>query len=230
MRLQRNYYEVLGLPRTASQQDVKKKYHELARQFHPDRAQDKELAQRLFVQINQAYQTLIDPEKRARYDNGLLTTNAAAPGAKQGGSTHAPASPEQVKRWMQEANDAYLRGDRELAVKLCQRVLRADHVNADAYQLMGDMFADRGQRQEALTAYRTASGLQPANLMLQNKIKRMEAIVSKQGATPVSTPAGPAPERRPSAPSSQVGLADKAARTTAVPKHSFFGRLLGKAR
>src|SRR5579884_1364172 len=129
MRLQRNYYEVLGLPRTASQQDIKRKYHELARQFHPDRAQDKELAQRLFVQINQAYQTLIDPEKRTRYDNGLFSGNGATPGQKAHAPQQAQATPEQVKRWMQEANDAYLRGDRDLALKVCQRVLRADHVN-----------------------------------------------------------------------------------------------------
>src|SRR5579883_227882 len=160
MRLQRNYYEVLGLSRTASQQEIKKKYHELARQFHPDRAQDKELAQRLFVQINQAYQTLIDPEKRTRYDNSLFTNNGAAPAGKRPTTQPTNASPEQIKRWMTEANDAYLRGDREVALKLCQRVLRADHVNGDAYQLMGDMYSDRGQLQEALTAYRTASSLQ----------------------------------------------------------------------
>lgn len=224
MRLQRNYYEVLGLPRTASQQDVKKKYHELARQFHPDRAQDKELAQRLFVQINQAYQTLIDPEKRARYDAGLVANGAARPPAKQGASAQTPASPEQVKRWVKEASDAYLRGDRELAVKLCQRVLRADHVNGDAYQLMGDMYADRGQRQEALTAYRTASGLQPANLMLQNKIKRMEAMIARPAPAAAAVPGRPSPNGAPG-----VATADKT-RTAPMPKHSFFGRLLGKAR
>ena len=48
MRLKRNYYEVMGLSRTATAIEVKKKYHELARQFHPDRAKDKELAARLF--------------------------------------------------------------------------------------------------------------------------------------------------------------------------------------
>jgi curved DNA-binding protein CbpA len=221
MRLQRNYYEVLGLSRTATPQEIKKKYHELARQFHPDRAQDKELAQRLFVQINQAYQTLIDPEKRTKYDNSLLTSNGTAPGGKHT-TQPANASPEQIKRWMNEANDAYLRGDRDAALKLCSRVLRADHVNGDAYQLMGDMYSDRGQKQEALTAYRTASSLQPANLMLQNKVKRIEALLSKQGG---QQPVGAAANGR-TAPS---GTADKA-RTNPAPKHSFFGRLMGKVR
>ncbi|HEX5322924.1 MAG TPA: DnaJ domain-containing protein [Capsulimonadaceae bacterium] len=227
MRLQRNFYEVLGVPRTASQQEIKKKYHELARQFHPDRAQDKELAQRLFVQINQAYQTLIDPDKRTRYDNGLFTGNGVAPAGAKHTTQPTNATPEQVKRWMNEANDAYLRGDREVALKLCQRVLRADHVNGDAYQLMGDMYADRGQRQEALTAYRTASSLQPANLMLQNKIKRIEALASKQPAEQAA--AAPSASGRP-APQAAPAGASKTNRPGAMPKHSFFGRLMEKVR
>ncbi|MDR3709326.1 MAG: DnaJ domain-containing protein [Capsulimonadaceae bacterium] len=107
MRLKRNYYEVMGLPRGATATEIKHRYHDLARQFHPDRAQDKELAQRLFSQINLAYRTLANASDRARYDDSLdldapapihahagwsadSSQTAAAPG---GGFVHVAARP-----------------------------------------------------------------------------------------------------------------------------------------
>jgi len=226
MRLQRNYYEVLGLPRTANSQEIKKKYHELARQFHPDRAQDKELAQRLFVQINQAYQTLIDPEKRTRYDNSLTSGNGAIASTRpHSGRMNPVVTAEQIRRWLSEANDSYLRGERDQALKLCHRVLRAEHSNVQAYVLMGDVFADQGKLQEALTAYRTASGLQPANLVLQSKIKRIESTVaSKVAASAIASANKPV--------SRAAAVTDNSARNgrAPLPKHSFFGRLMGKVR
>jgi len=79
MSLQRNYYEVLGLPPGATTDQIKKKYRELARKFHPDVAQDKTLSQLTFTQINQAYNILSNPERRAQY-NGTLQ-NMTAPSA-----------------------------------------------------------------------------------------------------------------------------------------------------
>ncbi len=73
MSLQRNYYEVIGVTPTATTDDIKKKYRELARQFHPDVVKDKTLGQKVFTQINQAYRVLADPEKRSQYDTTLLT-------------------------------------------------------------------------------------------------------------------------------------------------------------
>jgi molecular chaperone DnaJ len=64
----RDYYDVLGLPKGASQDDVKKAYKRLARKHHPDVAEDKSEAERRFKEINEAYQVLSDPEKREVYD------------------------------------------------------------------------------------------------------------------------------------------------------------------
>jgi curved DNA-binding protein CbpA len=72
VRLHRNYYEILGVPRTASPQEITDKYRELARKYHPDRASDKDLAQRIFSQVNRSYTTLSNPEKRAVYDLRLI--------------------------------------------------------------------------------------------------------------------------------------------------------------
>lgn len=64
---ERDYYEVLGVPRTASADDIKQAFRRLARQYHPDVSSDPD-AEEKFKEINEAYGVLSDPEKRARYD------------------------------------------------------------------------------------------------------------------------------------------------------------------
>jgi DnaJ-class molecular chaperone len=64
----RDYYEVLGVSRTASQEEIKKAYRKLARQNHPDRNPGDKAAEARFKEIQNAYDTLSDPQKRAQYD------------------------------------------------------------------------------------------------------------------------------------------------------------------
>lgn len=65
----RDYYEVLGVSRDASADEIKKAYRKLARQFHPDaNKEDKETAEARFKEIAEAYAVLNDPDKRAAYD------------------------------------------------------------------------------------------------------------------------------------------------------------------
>jgi curved DNA-binding protein len=64
----KDYYETLGVPRDASEADIKKAFRKLARQHHPDTAKDKKAAEEKFKQINEAYEVLGDPEKRRKYD------------------------------------------------------------------------------------------------------------------------------------------------------------------
>lgn len=87
MSLQRNYYEVLGLPPGSTPDQIKKKYRELARKFHPDVVQDKALGQRIFSQINQAYHILGDPDRRAQYNTTLSPAAPAAPGPAPAAAT-----------------------------------------------------------------------------------------------------------------------------------------------
>jgi curved DNA-binding protein len=64
----RDYYEVLGVGRDASQDEIRKAFRKLARKFHPDTAQDKASAEEKFKEVNEAYEVLGDPEKRKKYD------------------------------------------------------------------------------------------------------------------------------------------------------------------
>ncbi len=64
----RDYYETLGVSKSASADEIKSAFRKLARKHHPDVAKDKKAAEEKFKQINEAYEVLSDPEKRQKYD------------------------------------------------------------------------------------------------------------------------------------------------------------------
>lgn len=68
MAEKRDYYEVLGLQKGASDAEIKKAYRKLAKQYHPDLNPDDPEAETKFKEVNEANQVLSDPEKRAKYD------------------------------------------------------------------------------------------------------------------------------------------------------------------
>jgi curved DNA-binding protein len=86
----RDYYEVLGVPRTASADDIKRAYRQLARKHHPDLKPAAERAQAAerFKEINEAYEVLSDPDKRGKYDalgaNWKSGMDFSPPGGERG--------------------------------------------------------------------------------------------------------------------------------------------------
>jgi curved DNA-binding protein len=64
----KDYYQILGVPRTATDADIKKSFRKLAREFHPDVAKDKKKSEEKFKEINEAYEVLGDSAKRKKYD------------------------------------------------------------------------------------------------------------------------------------------------------------------
>lgn len=79
----KDYYKILGVSKTASEDEIRKSFRKLARQYHPDVAGNKAGAEDKFKEINEAYEVLSDPEKRRKYDT-------LGPNWKQGGGFQPP--------------------------------------------------------------------------------------------------------------------------------------------
>lgn len=86
-----DYYEVLGVPRSASEADLKKAFRKLARQYHPDANPNDPQAAERFKEIGQAYSVLSDPEKRSQYDQLGHTAFTAAQNGGAGGPGADPS-------------------------------------------------------------------------------------------------------------------------------------------
>ncbi len=84
----RDYYQVLSVPRNATEEDVKKAYRRLAMKFHPDRNPNDAEAEDKFKEAKEAYEVLTDPQKRAAYDQfghaGLDAARGGGPGFNPG--------------------------------------------------------------------------------------------------------------------------------------------------
>jgi DnaJ-class molecular chaperone len=93
----RDYYAILGLPRTASQADIKKAFRKLARQYHPDVNKGDATAERRFKEVNEAHAVLGDAEKRKAYDalganwEAYQRTGGAGAGRPSGGASGSGA-------------------------------------------------------------------------------------------------------------------------------------------
>src|SRR6202035_1508095 len=86
MAIKRDYYEVLGVSRTASAEELKRAYRKLALQFHPDRNPNDPQAEARFKEVNEAYEVLSDQSKRQRYDTFGHAGTQGTPGFDFGGA------------------------------------------------------------------------------------------------------------------------------------------------
>ena len=86
----RDYYEVLGVERIATGEEIKRAYRKLAVKFHPDKNPDDLHAEEKFKELGEAYDVLMDPEKRAAYDRFGHAAFAHGGAGFGGGGFHDP--------------------------------------------------------------------------------------------------------------------------------------------
>ena len=115
-----DYYALLGVPRDATSDAVRKAFHELARKYHPDRwtgQPDAERAGAIYRRGAEAYRVLMDSADRVRYDQGLARGEVRlAPAATETGGRTPPASVTTIKNpkarpYWQKAQQAIKAGD-----------------------------------------------------------------------------------------------------------------------
>ncbi|MBR3147523.1 MAG: molecular chaperone DnaJ [Eubacterium sp.] len=88
MAEKRDYYEVLGIEKGASEEEIKKAFRKMALKYHPDRNQGDKDAEEKFKEVNEAYSVLSDPEMRKKYDMfGFAGVDPTANAGQQGGYT-----------------------------------------------------------------------------------------------------------------------------------------------
>jgi curved DNA-binding protein CbpA len=105
MRTNKDLYEILKLPREASQDDIQQAHRKLIRKHHPDANPGDPSAEERFKEIQQAYELLSNPEKRQEYDKRFRTSSRGNSGRQRAGATSGrtrgsttDTSPEQVSR------------------------------------------------------------------------------------------------------------------------------------
>lgn len=89
----RDYYEVLGLARSANEEEIKKAYRKLAVKYHPDKNPGDKTAEEKFKELGEAYEALSDPQKRAAYDqygHAAFDSRSRGFGTGRGGGFHDP--------------------------------------------------------------------------------------------------------------------------------------------
>jgi curved DNA-binding protein CbpA len=222
----KDYYKLLNLAPTATADEIKRRYRELARRYHPDVNPSPDAAQQI-KSINEAYHHLGDVERRATYDAERLlrpdtsplrrgnrpsagtsprgaaqptpgeatgpagrqaphaspefngygrvpheTTRTQTRATRVGEATSSVAS-EAVERLITDAKLAYISRRYTEAERLCREALALDRRLAVAHEMLGDIFARRGDREHATAAYSYAIQFNPRSQSAQVKLEHI---------------------------------------------------------
>lgn len=155
-------YVVLGVSRTASDEEIKKKYRELARKYHPDNYANNplaDLAQEKMKQINEAY----DAITKERAGGGAQYKTYTQPGSTSSGSASGP---------YRDVRSAIMAGDLARAEMILGSIVDR---NAEWHFLMGAVAYNRGWMDEASKYFRQAASMDPGNAEYRQAVAQMES-------------------------------------------------------
>lgn len=181
MRTSRNYYEILGVPRNATFAQIKRRYKQLVRKYHPDVATtDKATAHRLFIQIREAYEVLSDPSRRRAYD-ATLERQAAPTGSQRPSGTSQSSSTSsaykspssRVAQHIRDAQWAFIQRRFQEAINQCKAAIELDGRNARAYAILGDIYRIQGKPNSAVKYYSYALQYDPADRESEKKLMNL---------------------------------------------------------
>ncbi|CAD6576140.1 MAG: hypothetical protein ASARMPRED_007615 [Alectoria sarmentosa] len=146
------FYEVLGVPPQAQKQEIKNAYRRLALRFHPDKNHGVSSAKELFQEIQAAYETLSEDNKRAQYDANTV---------------FLPSNPSR-RPWREpsyEPYNAYARDPpfwsaelREMTVQKCERITKIQHLESQIRELVANLDDLFDREDRALSKERRAQG------------------------------------------------------------------------
>ena len=183
----RDPYQVLGVPSTATDEEVKKAYRDLARKYHPDNYHDNplaDLAQERMKEINEAYEEIQSQRKRASSGSAGSGYGTSYGGAGYGGGY---AGYQSYTGPYQRVRMAIQQGNLNLAEELLNAM--QDH-NAEWNFLKGAVCTRRGWMDEAKRYYQTAVQMDPGNAEYQRALDMAEGrqtAYRPDGYGPVST-------------------------------------------
>jgi curved DNA-binding protein len=135
-----DYYKVLGLAKTASQDEIKKAYRKLARKSHPDLNPDDPNAKSKFQDLNEAHEVLSDPEKRKKYDKYGKDWKHAEQFEKQGARPNRGSQSRAQESDFSDFFESMFGGSRRSSVKF-----RGQDFNAELKLNLTDVLEDKKQ-------------------------------------------------------------------------------------
>ena len=162
MAEKRDYYEVLGIQKGASEDEIKKAYKKLARKYHPDNYANNplaDLAQEKMKQINEAY----DAITKERAGGGAQYKTYTQPGSTSSGSASGP---------YRDVRSAIMAGDLARAEMILGSIVDR---NAEWHFLMGAVAYHRGWMDEASKYFRQAASMDPGNAEYRQAVAQMES-------------------------------------------------------
>jgi curved DNA-binding protein CbpA len=165
MSAKRDYYEVLGVTKSASIDELKRQYRKLALKFHPDRNQHED-TQEHFKEISEAYAVLSDSKKRQLYNsyghagvNGQYSNQDIFQGVQRGGGFDS----NDAWGWRNKGSALYFLGKYDEAIKCYDESIKIDPNNPIVWNNKGLALYYLGKYEESITSYEHAITIDPSD-------------------------------------------------------------------